>query len=128
LRRAADDPRLLTTAVVYLAAVLGGSVVVRLVVQAFHVEPRSERRPGLLRAGAYIGMVERLLITALVAQGQFAAVGFVLAAKSIARYKELDDAAFAEYYLIGTLTSATIAVLSGMVLSTLTTRPLSLRP
>ena len=42
-------------------------------------------KPGLLTAGAYIGMVERFLLTSLVASNQFGVVGFVWAAKSIAR-------------------------------------------
>lgn len=32
-----------------------------------------------------------------------------LAAKSIARFKELEDRAFAEYYLVGTLMSVAVA-------------------
>ena len=42
-------------------------------------------KPGLLTAGAYIGMVERFLLTSLVASNQFGVVRFVLTAKSIAR-------------------------------------------
>ncbi len=39
-----------------------------------------------------------------------------LAAKSIARYKQIEgDPQFAEYYLIGTLTSSTVAVLAGLL-------------
>lgn len=39
-----------------------------------------------------------------------------MAAKSIARYRQLeDDPEFAEYYLIGTLTSSAIAVVAGIV-------------
>lgn len=97
LRAAAGDSRIVAALSIYVASVLGGSVAVRLLVQAF--EGEVTRRPGLLRAGAYIGIVERLLIASLVAENQFAAVGFVLAAKSIARHKELNDPHFAEYYL-----------------------------
>ncbi|MBI3976448.1 MAG: hypothetical protein HY334_08670 [Armatimonadetes bacterium] len=96
-------------------SVLAGSVIVRFVVQPLRVDVPD--RPGLLGAGAYIGMVERLLLTTLVAAGQFGAVGFVLAAKSIARYKQMDEVSgFAEYYLVGTLTSSTIAVLAGLLI------------
>ena len=57
------------------------------------------------RIGATIGALERLLIVAFVMTGAIAAVGFVIAAKTIARFKQLDDRGFAEYYLLGTLAS-----------------------
>jgi hypothetical protein len=41
-------------------------------------------------------------------------VAIVLTAKSIARFKEFDNKDFAEYYLIGTLTSTLIAILGGL--------------
>ena len=45
--------------------------------------------------------------------GAEAAVGFVIAAKTIARFKQLDDRGFAEYYLLGTLASVSVAIASG---------------
>ena len=48
---------------------------------------------------------------------QFAAVGLVIAAKSIARFRELEDRNFAEYYLVGTLASTLIAVVVGLAVS-----------
>ncbi len=115
LRLPFADSRYLALTSVYIACVLGGSVAVRLVVQSFSALPDADR-PGLLKAGAYIGIIERLLITSLVAVNQFGAVGFVLAAKSVARYKEMESVPkFAEYYLIGTLTSSTIGVIGGML-------------
>ena len=45
------------------------------------------------------------------------AVGFLLAAKAIVRYPEMDeDGAFAEYFLVGTLTSVGVALVVGTVL------------
>ena len=40
----------------------------------------------------------------------------MLTAKSIARYKELENRDFAEYYLVGTLLSALLAILGGLLL------------
>jgi len=60
--------------------------------------------------GATIGALERLLIVAFVLVGAEAAVGFVIAAKTIARFKQLDDRGFAEYYLLGTLGSVSVAL------------------
>lgn len=67
------------------------------------------------RIGATIGALERLLIVAFVLVGADAAVGFVIAAKTIARFKQLDDRGFAEYYLLGTLASVSVAFLSAVI-------------
>ena len=67
------------------------------------------------RIGATIGALERLLIVAFIMTGAIAAVGFVIAAKTIARFKQLDDRGFAEYYLLGTLASVGVAVSSALV-------------
>jgi hypothetical protein len=67
------------------------------------------------RIGATIGALERLLIVAFVLVNAEAAVGFVIAAKTIARFKQLDDRGFAEYYLLGTLASVSVALLSAIV-------------
>jgi len=67
------------------------------------------------RIGATIGALERLLIVALVLSGAEAAVGFVIAAKTIARFRQLDDRGFAEYYLLGTLASVSVAIFSAIV-------------
>ncbi|MDI6840204.1 MAG: hypothetical protein QMD71_05080 [bacterium] len=47
---------------------------------------------------------------------QYAAIGLVLTAKSIARFDALKDRNVAEYYLIGTLCSISITVFVGMIL------------
>lgn len=67
--------------------------------------------------GAWIGMLEREVIFLLGLLGQFSAIGFVLTAKSVARYKQLENKAFAEKYLIGTLLSAFIALVCVSVCS-----------
>lgn len=67
------------------------------------------------RIGATIGALERLLVVAFILAGAEVAVGFVLAAKTIARFKQLDDRGFAEYYLLGTLASVSVAIISAEV-------------
>ena len=67
------------------------------------------------RIGATIGAFERLLIVAFILVNATAAVGFVIAAKTIARFKQLDDRGFAEYYLLGTLASVTVAIGSAII-------------
>ncbi len=68
-----------------------------------------------LSMGRTVGYLERLLVYVLVLNGQWAALGLVVAAKSIARFPELKNQEFADYYLIGTLTSLLVAVASAMV-------------
>ncbi len=79
------------------------------------VPERARTRASKYKMGAMIGCLERTLVFALVLFGQWAALGFVIAAKSIARFKELDDKHFADYYLIGTLASMLVAVGTGIL-------------
>jgi hypothetical protein len=46
--------------------------------------------------------------------GEYSAVGWIIAAKSLARFKALEDREFAEYFLVGTLASFLLAVLAGV--------------
>lgn len=68
-------------------------------------------------AGRIIGVLERLVIIALLSLQQYAAIGLVLTAKSIARYDRISkEPAFAEYYLLGTLLSTLAAILLSFLL------------
>lgn len=64
----------------------------------------------LARAGRWIGSIERLLAFAMMLLGQYTAIGFIIAAKSVLRFGEKDTHK-AEYVLVGTLLSFGIAVL-----------------
>ena len=66
------------------------------------------------RIGATIGVLERLLIVTLVLTNATAAIGLVVGAKTLARFKQLDDRDFAEYYLLGTLASVAVALGSAL--------------
>ena len=68
-------------------------------------------------AGATIGILERCIILLLLSVGQYSAIGFVLTAKSIARYNKIaEDPAFSEYYLLGTLLSVMLVVASYLII------------
>jgi hypothetical protein len=58
--------------------------------------------------------MERFLVLSLVLIGQYSAVGLIIAAKSILRYKSTQKN---EYILVGTLLSFGIAVLLGILIS-----------
>jgi phosphate/sulfate permease len=66
-------------------------------------------------AGKLIGNCERIISLALILNGQFEAVGFILAGKSILRYKE-SETPKTEYVLIGTLLSFGIAIIIGIAI------------
>jgi hypothetical protein len=72
----------------------------------------------LKNAGKYIGILERLFVFIFVVTGNWEAIGFLLAAKSVFRFgdlKESKDRKLTEYILIGTLLSFGIAIATGMV-------------
>jgi hypothetical protein len=71
--------------------------------------------PPPAQVGATIGVLERLLIVVFMLAGADAAVGFVVGAKTLARFRLLDDRDFAEYYLLGTLASVGVAILTAIV-------------
>lgn len=69
-----------------------------------------------LKAGAMIGKLERMIVAILVLNNQYGAIGLVMTAKSIARFKQMENKNFAEKYLVGTLTSLFIALIISMIL------------
>lgn len=75
-------------------------------------KPTNENENGSMKAGRAIGTMERIIMLFFVLIQQYASIGLVLTAKSIARYNKIsEDQAFAEYYLLGTLLS-TICILT----------------
>ena len=68
-------------------------------------------------AGQTIGYLERVLILLFLLYRQFTAIAFVLTAKSVARYKEIEEKRMrAEDFLIGTLKSSAAAFLIALLL------------
>ncbi len=65
---------------------------------------------GLENGGKLIGQLERLLILVLIYINQPVGIGFLVAAKSILRFEESKDHQVAEYVIIGTLLSFTLAI------------------
>lgn len=103
------------TAVVLIALFLckPASIMVRIVLECVQQKDDNEAQ-GIERAGAAIGILERLIIAVFTLCGQPAAIAFVIAAKSLARFKQLEDQAFAERYLVGTLLSSLLALVTSL--------------
>lgn len=75
-----------------------------------------QNEPTLGNAGKWIGILERVIILALVLHNQYGAIGLLIAAKGLLRFSEPNRAEIkTEYLLIGTLISITVAILTGMV-------------
>ncbi len=98
---------------------------IRYLFELFAVEPKVEEESSNeidrkeYNAGRVIGMLERVLIFFFVLINQFAAIGFIIAAKGFTRFKELDKREFAEYVLIGTLLSSLLAMAAALLIKTL---------
>ena len=58
-----------------------------------------------VKTGKWIGILERILILIFLFTNQLASIGIIIAVKSLARFKMMDNKIFSEYYLIGTLLS-----------------------
>lgn len=101
----------------YVAAMFGGAVLVKKILDTISVKPLGEdEHDRSVQMGKYIGILERGVVLTLAISGALPSVAFVLTAKSIARFDKLsEDRQFAEYYLIGTLTSTLIAIVIGLI-------------
>ncbi len=67
-------------------------------------------------AGATIGLLERIVMSICIIFNQFASIGLVFTAKSIARYNKISESpTFAEYYLIGSLFSILSVLLAAWI-------------
>ena len=69
---------------------------------------------GAKNGGFIIGILERILIFISMIIEYYSIIGFILTAKSIARFNKLSDQCFAEYFIIGNLISFTSAILGGI--------------
>lgn len=76
-------------------------------------ETAQKESPSLLQAGHVIGIAERIMAFLFVLVNQYEALGFLIAAKSILRFRDADTAR-TEYVLVGTLLSFLIAVLTAL--------------
>ncbi len=114
----ASQDRVLQAAVVFVAVVFGGGYLIRYLTRNLSTgagRALGESATQLRNAGLYIGWLERFLILAALLMQAPSLVGLILAAKSIARFPELKEE-FAEYFLIGTLLSVSIALVGAFLL------------
>lgn len=81
----------------------------------------SEQLPdnsGLLKAGKWIGILERLMILIFLIHGQYGAMGLLIAAKGLLRFNEKDrKEEKTEYLLIGSLLSLGVAIVTSVLVN-----------
>ncbi|MBV9110173.1 MAG: hypothetical protein JO306_12250 [Gemmatimonadetes bacterium] len=75
-----------------------------------------------INRGRLIGNLERVLLALLAMVGSYPAIAFVMTAKGLVRAKEFEKRDYAEYFLIGTLVSASLALVLGTFLRMLAER------
>jgi len=104
------------------------NIIIKNILDIFHIEapgepfhhtgrePLEEDSRGLPNAGKLIGITERLLAFILVLFGQYGAVGLIIAAKSILRFRNTKQS---EYVLVGTLLSFGMAIFLALLVSQL---------
>jgi hypothetical protein len=113
------DPSALTAIGILISAyafnVNGVSAIVLAVLAPLGIAPREEAAatPGP-SVGRVIGILERMFTLTLLLMDQWAALGLLITAKSLARFKDLEERKLAEYYLVGTLVSLLGASVSAL--------------
>jgi len=98
---------------VFLLNAKPANIFIKEVLETFEIQVSDKNE--IPNAGKLIGIIERYLVLLFVLIGQFEAVGFLLASKSILRYGEGNKTGKSEYVLIGTMLSFGIAILSGII-------------
>ena len=103
----------------YLLITKPTSVLIDKITQKWSKEMANNgNQSGLANAGNMIGVMERFLIITFIITGNISAIGFLLAAKSVFRFGDLQEATAhkkTEYIIIGTFLSFSIAIIIGLI-------------
>lgn len=91
------------------------NIFIKMILIRYEIDLPKAKDKELKNAGALIGNLERLLSLVLIIAGQFGAVGFIITAKSILRFRDYERAK-TEYVLAGTLLSFGIAIICGCII------------
>ncbi|MBL4630646.1 MAG: DUF3307 domain-containing protein [Paraglaciecola sp.] len=111
----------LTLIIAYLIILKPTSVVITKLLSPWTKDLKGDE-DSLDAAGMMIGYLERLLILTFIVLNQFPAIGFLLATKSVFRFGDLSNAQgkkLTEYVMLGTLTSFTITILVGLIVTSI---------
>jgi hypothetical protein len=117
-------PRYIAIVIAYLCCLKPANIVIKQVFKSSEIDVAIARKieedqlnpsDELPNAGKLIGTLERILTLTFIIGNHFEAVGFLIAAKSILRYRDTETLK-TEYVLIGTMLSFGIAVMLGSII------------
>lgn len=95
------------------------SLLIERILKRYTLNDALSEHDGLKSGGELIGYLERILILTFSLQGEYAVIGFILTAKSIFRFGELNQSQnrrLTEYVLLGSLLSVTITSVIALLL------------
>ncbi len=103
----------------FLITTKPSNILIREIFKIYEIKVDAKKEGELIKAGRLIGILERWLIIVFILTGEFEAVGFLIAAKSILRYSPKNEDGFnkTEYVLIGTMLSFGIAIVIGVLVN-----------
>jgi hypothetical protein len=110
--------RLLVAVFLFIIALWGAGKFIALIIESIN-KSGENKSPEILKAGFLIGILERFFIICSIVFGMPQVIGFVLAAKSVARLSKLNDDYFVEIFIIGNFMSFVIAIIVGAVIKNL---------
>ncbi|MGC6430962.1 MAG: DUF3307 domain-containing protein [Jejuia sp.] len=116
-----ENNLLLITCLLYLTIPV--SIIMKTIFSKWNISKLTKNNQSLEDAGKYIGILERVLVFIFIIVNHWEAVGFLITAKSVFRFGDLKESKtrqLTEYVLIGTLISFGIAILTGILFTTLT--------
>lgn len=118
-----NSPAALAITGAYLVVIFPAGFLIGKATQRWQNEIEPDyRNNSLASAGRYIGIFERILVLTFILTNNFAAIGLLIAAKSILRFSDKSETGArkqTEYVLIGTLMSFAITILLGLLVMSL---------
>lgn len=106
----------------YLLCLWPVGILIGKITSSWQAQLNDDNSKGLKKAGMYIGFTERVMIFTFILVNQYAAIGFLLAAKSVFRFGDLKDSTDrkrTEYILVGSFLSFTLAIITGILVNML---------
>lgn len=110
------DNKYLLAILGYIACMKPANIFIHETIKISNIKSISNTDTELENAGKLIGSLERILVLTFVIIGKLEVVGFLIAAKSILRYKDTDTIK-TEYVLIGTMLSFGLAMIAGLIVN-----------
>lgn len=105
------------TAFIFITVPAG--ILVGKLTQKWRVNLPAEEIESLADAGKWIGIIERIIVLIFAIKGQYEAIGLLLAAKGLIRFRDsnIHSEKRTEYLVIGTLISIGLALVTGIAIT-----------